>query len=84
MYLLQIEQLQLQEASATGTWLYTLPSAGYYGGPASVGTFNINLGNNDPFRKITKAWKVTEQTATTLKLENKEPLENEQLVFSKK
>jgi hypothetical protein len=70
--------------SATGTWVVTPASTGYYGSSSSLATFTINLGTNSPFNKLTKAWNIAEQTSTTLRLDNKEPTEDEHITFSKK
>jgi hypothetical protein len=71
-------------SSANGTWISTPATAGYYGGPASLATFNISLGTSDPFSRISKSWNVAQQTATLLQLDNREPAEDEHLIFIKK
>jgi hypothetical protein len=70
--------------SAAGTWIVTPASTGYYGSSSSLATFTINLGTSSPFNKLTKAWNIAEQTSTTVKLDNREPTEDEHITFSKK
>jgi len=68
--------------TANGTWVATGASNGYYGNAKE--TFSINLGAATPFNKLSKTWNIAEQTATLLRLDNPEALEDEHVTFSKK
>ncbi|MBS1598836.1 MAG: hypothetical protein JST75_11485 [Bacteroidetes bacterium] len=67
----------------TGSWSTTPYTPGYYGGPAALATLTISMGTASPFNKIDKSWNVGEKSNSSFKLDNKEPLEDEHLVFSK-
>lgn len=68
--------------SATGTWVVTPASTGYYG--SSTPTITISLGGSSPFNRLSKTWKIAEQTGTTLRLDHPEVAEDEHITFSKK
>jgi hypothetical protein len=68
--------------SATGTWAISPASTGYYG--SSTPTITINLGTSSPFNKLTRTWKIAEQTGTALRLDHPEATEDEHITFSKK
>lgn len=67
----------------SGSWSSTKGGITYYGGPPSTATFTISLGTTTPYDKISKVWNVALQDATTIQLDNKEPLEDEHLTFTK-
>lgn len=67
-----------------GSWSSTPGGVTYYGAAPAVATLTISLGNGNPFKLITKTWNVNDgSTASDLKLDNKEPLEDEHLEFVK-
>lgn len=66
--------------STKGSWIYS-PAVTYYGGNG-LSSLTLNLGTSKPFDLLNRTWNVnTESTNSTLKLDNKEPLEDEHLVF---
>lgn len=46
--------------------------------------FNISLGSQEPFRRLTDQWKVVEQSSSILRLDHVEAAQDEHLTFSKK
>ncbi|MVM40978.1 hypothetical protein GO730_30260 [Spirosoma sp. HMF3257] len=65
-----------------GSWVYS-PAVTYYGGDGFA-SLVLNMGTSKPFDLLNRTWNVnTESTTSTLKLDNKEPLDDEHLVFAK-
>jgi hypothetical protein len=64
-----------------GTWSYT-PAVTYYGS-SSKNAITINTGTDNPFRRLTKTWNLISISATAVKLDNPEILEEEHLQFQK-
>lgn len=70
--------------TTSGSWTSTPGGVTYYGAAPSVATFTINLGTSNPYKAIYKTWNVNAtSTASDLKLDNKEPVEDEHLEFVK-
>ena len=67
----------------TGTWSSSKGGITYYGGPPSVATFTINFVSDNNLIKISKTWNVASEDNISIKLDNKEPLEDEHLSLSK-
>jgi hypothetical protein len=66
----------------SGSWSASDATSSYYGAPPASATFTINIGGSGKFTKINKSWDVnTSTTNTDLKLDNKEPLQDEHLEF---
>ncbi|QDK81811.1 hypothetical protein EXU85_25645 [Spirosoma sp. KCTC 42546] len=66
--------------STKGSWIYS-PAVTYYGGNG-LSSLTLNLGTSKPFDLLNRTWNVnTESTTSSLKLDNKEPLEDEHLIF---
>lgn len=71
-------------ATANGTWTYSPPSAGYYGGPASLATFTINIPGS-PFNRLSRrGWNVGSQSSTSILLNYPEPADDEHVTFTKR
>src|SRR4051812_29723928 len=70
--------------TTTGTWIAADPVTGYYGSPSSVATFTISAGNDNPFNRLNSTWNVIEQTASTIKLDDREASEDKHVTFTKK
>ena len=72
-------------ATTSGTWSYIPSSVGYYGGTPTKSSLALNLGTATPLNRLTRTWNIdsVNSSATTLVLLNPEPLEGEQLKFSK-
>jgi hypothetical protein len=71
-------------ATANGTWTYAPPSAGYYGGPASLATFAINIPGSQFNRLSRRAWNVGSQSSTSILLNYPEPGDDEHVTFTKR
>jgi hypothetical protein len=77
--------LTITEGSKTskGTWASSPGGVLYYGGNATA-SLTISMGTAKPFDSVSKTWNVnTETTGADVKLDNKEPLEDEHLEFVK-
>jgi hypothetical protein len=70
-------------STASGTWAYTPSAVGYYGGPPSNASVNINLGNQSPFNRLSRIWNVESSSSTVVSLLNPEPVENERVKFER-
>ena len=68
-------------ADIQGAWSYT-PAVTYYGS-SSKDAITINMGTDNPFRRLTKTWNLVSITSTAIKLDNPEILEDEHLQFQK-
>jgi len=66
-----------------GTWIYTPSAVGYYGGPPSKASMTLDLGPTSPFNRLTKTWNVASNTATLIKMDNPEPIDDEHVQFMK-
>ena len=67
----------------SGTWSYSPSSVGYYGGAPTKASMTINLGTGKALKNLTRTWNVLSNEASKLSLINPEPLEGENLVFTK-
>ncbi len=67
-----------------GTWSSTAAQPSYYGAPPAAATFSLSMNGSSSFAKLNKSWDVnTTTTSKDIKLDNKEPLEDEHLEFVK-
>ena len=66
-----------------GSWAFSPSTVGYYGGPPSKASITLNVGMSSPFDRLTKVWNVASNTATQLKIDNPEPVEDEHVQFTK-
>ncbi len=64
-----------------GSWRYT-PAVTYYGS-SSKEAFNLSMGTDNPFRRLTKTWNLKSKSVNLIELENPEILEDEHLQFKK-
>jgi myosin-crossreactive antigen len=70
--------------ATTGSWSSTAAQPSYYGAPPAAATFTLTMAGSGNFAKINKSWDVNKATtATSIQLDNKEPLEDEHLTFVK-
>lgn len=69
--------------TVSGIWSSSKGGISYYGGPPSIATFTINFTSDNNLIKISKSWNVASEDDVSIKLDNKEPLEDEHLSFSK-
>ena len=68
-------------ADIQGSWSYS-PAVTYYGS-SSKDAITVNMGTDNPFRRLTKTWNLVSITSTAIKLDNPEILEDEHLQFQK-
>ncbi|MEZ0607947.1 hypothetical protein ACAW74_05490 [Fibrella sp. WM1] len=65
-----------------GTWTSTPGGVTYYGAAPSVATLTISLGKDKPYDRISQSWNVNTATvASNVKLDYKEPADDEHLEF---
>jgi|GEM_PF-1138810 len=64
-------------AETQGSWSYT-PAVTYYGS-SSKEAMNINMGTDEPFRRLTGTWSFVSRSTTSIKMDNPEILEDEHL-----
>ncbi|MCX6218992.1 hypothetical protein [Spirosoma sp.] len=63
-----------------GTWVYS-PAVTYYGGNG-LSSLTINIGTSKPFDLLNATWNINAASTTSgLKLDNKEPAEDEHVEF---
>ena len=67
--------------SSSGTWVWSGTS--YYGVNNNKPIFSINLGNDDPTRRLSHNWVVEQKSATAFTLGSSEPAEDEHVTFTK-
>ena len=67
--------------SVQGAWHYT-PAVTYYGSSSS-NAISIDLGTDNPFSRLTRTWNLLTASANTIKLQNPEIQEQEQVQFIK-
>ncbi len=65
-------------ATTTGTWL--IRTSDDNGGSQKM---EIELGNTDPLKRVSKKWQVVAITSTTISLKDDNPASIEKLVFTK-
>lgn len=68
-------------ASVQGTWHYT-PAVTYYGS-SSNNAISLSMGTDNPFRQLTRTWNLLAASSLSIKLQNPEVLEQEQVQFQK-
>ena len=66
----------------SGTWQYT-PAVTYYGA-TSKEAIDLSVGNDKPLSQLSRKWNFISTTATAIKVDNPEILEDEHLLLSKK
>ena len=66
----------------SGTWQYT-PAVTYYGA-TSKEAIDLSVGADKPLSQLTRKWNFISSTATSMKVDNPEILEEEHLLFNKK
>ena len=66
-----------------GTWSFSPAGVTYYGGNP-LASVTLNMGTSKPFDLLNQAWNVNVASTTSdLKLDNKEPIDDEHLEFVK-
>lgn len=71
----------LNGVETQGSWSYT-PAVTYYGS-SSKEAMVINLGADNLFRRVSKTWNIISKSATSVKMDNPEILEDEHLQLQK-
>lgn len=71
----------LNGVETAGSWSYT-PAVTYYGS-SSKEAIVINLGADNLFRRVSKTWNIISKSATSVKMDNPEVLEDEHLQLQK-
>jgi hypothetical protein len=67
--------------ATAGTWSHT-PAVTYYGSSSNEAIV-MNLGTDNPFRRLSKTWNIISKTSTSIKMDNPELLEDEHLQLQK-
>ena len=67
--------------TTSGTWAWSGTS--YYGVNINKPIFSINLGNDDPVRRLSHNWVVEQKSENAFTLGSSEPAEDEHVTFTK-